>query len=189
MNKGDREYFKHIKKKEQIKCIIQFLIVILFLVTGYIATQTKLNLFTLVAVLSCLPASKTLVGVIVKWPIHSIAQPNAAKIEEHSEHVTIIYNPILTSKEQIMPLDCIAISDNKIFGYTTSTKASIDDVTKYLRHILEQNHYTNINIKLFQDFSPFMSRVEGLNNIGIIDGSNSTDKEAEIKHSILLYCM
>lgn len=189
MNKGDIGFFQKAKRKEQIKCIAQFLAVIAFLVVGFLATETKLNYFTLVAVLSCLPASKTLVGVIVKWPVKGLTVEQTEEIEMHSDKLTVIYDAVISSKERIMPLDCLVISGNKIFGYVSSEKVNLEETTSYMKNFLGQEKLKNMNVKLFHEFSPFISRVEGLNYMCSIDTNDTQELEGRVKHSILLFCM
>lgn len=189
MNKGDKGYLKRLKRKEGLKCMVQFGMVFTFLIVGYVTTKTRLNWFTFVAVLSCLPASKTLVGVIVKWCIHPLSMDCVSKVEAGTEYMTVIYDPILTSKEKSMPLGCIVISGNKVFGYTGDKNCNIEKTTEYLKEIYSKHKYEKVNVKLFHEFTPFLTRVEGLNNIAKIEQIDHREVEENMKHDTLLYCM
>lgn len=188
-SRGDIEYLGELKKKESIKVGIQWLLVIAIFVVGFITTDTKLNLMTLVAVLGCLPASKTLVGVIVKFKYKPLKVELCEEILEKGSNVTVAFNPILTSSERIMGIDCFVVSGHTIFGYVTNPKTEIGFATNYIRTILEQNNIQRVNVKLLNEYMPFLSRVEGLNSMVAIDGNRNQEEEEKIRHTILLYSM
>ncbi len=189
MIKGDIGYFDNLKKRDLIKCILQWVLVIVFLVVGYIIFDTKLNILTLVAVLGCLPASKATVAVIVKWPIKSIEEALAKQVEENSSYLTVSYDVILTSKEKIMPLECVVISNNTVYGYSTNEKVGPEETANYMKNFFLQNDCGRVNVKVFKDFVPFISRVEGLNNIAAVEQTDNKDKEEKLKYIIKLYSM
>ncbi len=189
MNKGDKGYFKDLKRRELIKCILQWCIVIILLIVGYVIFDTKLNILTFVAVLGCLPAAKATVGVIVKWPVHSLKEDEIEKIEAISAHLTISYDVVLTSKDKIMPVQCMAISNHTVYGYTISEKINLEETASYMKNFFLQNDCGKVNVKIFNEFVPFISRVEGLNNIASVEKLDSTEKEENLKHVMKLYSM
>ncbi len=188
-NRGDIEYLRDLKKQEIIKASIQWFLVIAIFIVGFITTETKLNLMTLVAVLGCLPASKTLVGVIVKFRYKPMRLEICEEILEKGSNLSVAFNPILTSSERIMGIDCLVISGHTICGYVTNPKTEIGFATNYIRTILEQNNIQRVNVKLLNEYVPFLSRVEGLNNMAAIDGNRNKEEEENIRHTILLYSM
>ncbi|MFI3207732.1 MAG: hypothetical protein R3Y40_01220 [Eubacteriales bacterium] len=189
MNKGDVGYLSNVKKREGIKCAIQWFLVIGLLVVGFITTKTKLNWLTLVAVLGCLPAAKTLVGVIVKFPIRTLDKKYIEQIQAVSSYLTISYDVILTSKEKIMPVQCMAIAGNTVYGYSTSDKIGPNETANYIKNFLTQNECGKVNVKIFQEFVPFLSRVEGLNSIAEIEKIDTKELEEKIKYTMKLYSM
>lgn len=189
MNKGDIGYLNNVKKREWIKCSIQWGLVIGLLVVGFITTETKLNWLTFVAILGCLPASKTLVGVIVKLPIKSLDKAKIEQIESASKLLTTSYDVILTNKDKIMPISCIVISGTTVYGYATSGKVGPNEAANYMKSFLGQNDCGNVNVKVFQEFVPFLSRVEGLNNIASVDKRDTKEVEEKIKYVLKLYSM
>ena len=73
IEKGQPGYVKARKTKYLMAAILEFAIVIALVVLGYIQTGSKLNLFTVIAIVGCLPASKMLVEFITMAPYKSIA--------------------------------------------------------------------------------------------------------------------
>ena len=58
VEKGSYGYIQYQKKKRLLVTFILFLIPLVIFATGLIQTKTRLNLFTVVAIVGCLPACK-----------------------------------------------------------------------------------------------------------------------------------
>ena len=63
--KGEYSYLSWRKKQEILKTTVLFGISAAIFVMGYFSTGSKNNLLTVVAVLGCLPASKSAVSMIM----------------------------------------------------------------------------------------------------------------------------
>ena len=183
--KGQPGYIKWRKEKYLIGTIAEFAVVIALVVLGYVQTKTKLNLLTVVAVVGCLPASKALVGVIARYPYQSIELSQAKEIAGKSKHLTVCYDLVITSKEHIMPTDCIVISGHNIYGYTHYEKVNTDELGKHIKTILAQNQYTGFTVKILNQYTPFLARVEGLENIAVVEQEDTKAREQEIRNLIL----
>lgn len=64
IQKGDFGYINAQKKKRTLITAVLFLIPLVIFFTGLHETGTRLNLFTFVAIMGCLPASRSAVGMI-----------------------------------------------------------------------------------------------------------------------------
>lgn len=183
--KGKPGYLNYKKKVEIIRTIIYFLIVAAVFFLGYSQTHTKKNLLTIVAVVGCLPACKALVGVIIRFPYKSIAVAKAKDIRKKAEHLTVIYDLIVTSREKVMPIDCVVISGTSIFGYTTNAKVDLKYAADHIRTILSQNQLDVSTIKIFNSYSSFISRVEGLSSIAAVEKADTKQLERKMAQVIL----
>lgn len=183
--KGEAGYIKSRKKRVILKAVLEFGIVIALLVLGIWQTGDRLNLLTLVAVLGCLPASKALVEVIMIFPYHSISDDKAKEISAKTELLTVAYDMVFTSEKAIMPVECIAISDNTICGYASSKKVDTVFAAKHIKQILNANQFTKVSVKIFDNYTAFLTRAEGMNNIEAIEKSNEKKKEEAIRNVIL----
>jgi len=183
--KGEAGYIKNRKKQVVIKTILEFGIVIALLILGIAETGDRLNLLTVVAILGCLPASKALVEVITIFPYHSICEEMATEISEKTEFLTVLYDMVFTSENAIMPVECIVISDNTICGFTSSKKVDTVFAAKHIKQILYANRFTKVSVKIFDDYTAFLTRAEGMSNIERIEKYDTQKKEEEIKKVIL----
>lgn len=185
IEKGNPGYLKAQRKIEVIKTVIAFALVIAVFLAGYLTTKTRLNVLTVVAVLGCLPACKILVGVITRWPYHSIEETTAAEIEASTTHLTVAYDMVITSESKIMPIDSIVIYGNTICGYTHSDKVDLNYAAKHIKKILEQNHFEGLTVKLFDKYKAFITRAEGLESIAVVENHESREREEQMKAVIL----
>lgn len=185
ITKGNPGYIQKRKRTVIIKTVLQFGIVIALLLLGIMETKSRLNLLTLVAVLGCLPASKSLVEVIMIFPHRTIAVDTANEIQEKTSYLTVAYDLVLTSEKHIMPIDCVVISDNTICGYTSNEKTDIIFAAKHIKQILYANQFTNVSVKIFDNYTAFITRVEGMNNIAAVEKNDTKKKEESIRQVIL----
>lgn len=177
IEKGKAGYIAARKKKFAILTLLEFGVVLLIFGIGYATTHTRLNLFTLAAVLGCLPASKMLVEWIAIFPYKTIDPETAGEIKEKARLLTTAYDLVITSRDKIMPVDAVVISNKTVFGYAKNPKTDPEEAAKYIKSILAQNHYSKVTVKVFSEYVPFLSRVEGLNNM--IEVSHDADKKLE----------
>ena len=63
--KGTQYYLKTQRKYEILRTILYFAISLSLFIAGWITTKSRLNLLTVVAILGCLPACKSVVGMIM----------------------------------------------------------------------------------------------------------------------------
>ncbi|HIZ73758.1 MAG TPA: hypothetical protein H9723_00740 [Candidatus Mediterraneibacter stercoravium] len=185
VQKGDPGYLDHKKRIEIIRTIIYFGIVAAVFLLGYSQTHTRRNILTVVAILGCLPAAKALVGVITRFPYSSIDRKKADEIRSKTGLLTVCYDMVITSRESIMPVDCIVISGHTIFGYTHYEKVNAEELSKHIRSILAQNQYTGLTVKVLNQYKPFLARIEGLNNIAAVEREDTKEKEEAIRGIIL----
>lgn len=183
--KGAAGYLNRQKKIELIKVLISFGLVIAIFLTGYFTTGTRKNLFTLVAVLGCLPAAKILVGLITRFPYTSIAASKAKEIQEHAPNIRLVYDLVFTTYEKILPVDCTAVYNNTICGYASSQKTDVEFAAKHVKKILQDNGYAKVSVKFFHDYKAFLARAEGMSDIAAIEKEDYSRKEEKIA-SILM---
>lgn len=92
---------------------------------------------------------------------------------------------IITSREKVMPMDCIVISGNTIFGYTNSEKVDVKYAASHIRGILNQNQFPDVSVKILNNYTAFLARAEGLNSIAAVEKSDTKELEEQMAHVIL----
>lgn len=183
--KGTPGYLREKLKTEILRTAVYFAIVAAVFLLGYSQTHSKKNLLTVVAVVGCLPACKALVGVITRIPYKTVEPALADEVASKSLHLTAIYDLVVTSTEKIMPIDCMVISHEKVFGYTSGKKVDLQETASYLRKMLQRNDFPGVSVKLYDQYKPFLSIVEGLENIAAVEKADTREEERQIAQVIL----
>lgn len=183
--KGQPGYVKARKQKYLLGAVVEFAVVIAIFVTGYIQTGSRLNLLTVVAVVGCLPAAKMLVEFITMAPYQSVEEAKYRELEEKAPLILKAYDMIITSSQKVMPLDAVAVSGHVVCGYAGNPKTDEAALEKHIKEILKNNHYDKMTVKIFHDYTAFLSRAEGMNNIAAVEQKESLRRERKILGIIL----
>ena len=178
--KGTPGYLSYKKRIEIIRTIIYFGIVAAIFLLGYFQTKTRLNLFTVAAVLGCLPAAKGLVGVIVRLPYRSVDKKIVSDLSEKAGNLTACYDLVFTSTEKIMAVDCIVVSGSTIFGYTHYAKTDPEETQKHIKNILDENGFTGFTVRILREYKPFLARAEGLDHIAAVEKADTVAQDKKI---------
>lgn len=185
ITKGCAGYVDKRKKQLITMTVVEFGIVIAILILGYVQTKTRLNLLTVVAILGCLPASKSLVGVITIFPYKSVPKKMKRELDVKGHLLTRVFDTVITSYEKVLPIDCFVISDSIVCGYTHHKKVDAEYAAKHIKAMLGQNGYEKVTVKIFQDYTKFIARVEGLNSMRKVDHEQNERKEEAMKRVLL----
>lgn len=183
--KGDAGYIRARKRLVIIKTALLFGVAVALLLLGIWQTGDRMNLLTVVAILGCLPASKSLVEVIMILPHRSIMDEKATEIEKHAKYLTKAFDMVFTSEKKIMPVESIVISDNTICGYASNPKVDTNFAADHIKKYLVSNKFTKVSVKIFDNYTTFVNRVESMNNIVDEDKSDVKEKEMAIRQVIL----
>lgn len=187
--KGKAGYIKSQKKKRMIFTVLLFALSAAVFFTGYLTTHTRNNLLTIVAVLGCLPAARQAVSWIVLLPYQTIEKEKEQKLEEAAPLLVKAYDMVLTSREKVMPVDVMVISNHLVCGYVSRTKTDPSYTEAYIRRTLKENLYEKITVKIFTDYKTFLGRAEGMNNIAAVEKKDNHRLEESIKDIILTLAM
>ena len=182
VTKGKAGYLAEKKKRLGLQALAEFAVVALILIIGYVITKTRLNIFTVVAIVGCLPAARVLVEFIAMFPYRSIEGKVQCEIDEKGALLTRAYDMVITDGEHIMPVSAVAISNHKVFGYAPNPKTDPEMAAAYIKQILKNTGLEPSTVKVFAEYVPFLSRVEGLNSM--MEISQSADQQLERRGNV-----
>ena len=185
IHKGEAGYLKKRKVQLMIELILEASLIGGLLIAGYLLNHTRLNIFTLVAILACLPACRALVNLIMLLPHHSMDEATELEISGVTEYLTMLYDLVITSERKAMPVDAIAISGKAICGYARNKKVDTNYCARHIKSILAQNKIEKVTVKIFHDYVAFLSRAEGMNNIAAVERADQQRLEDDIKQIIM----
>ena len=171
--KGKKDYLNSQKKYEIIRTLIYFGISIALFMAGFITTGDRNNLLTIVAILGCLPASKSMVSAIMYCRQNSLSQEEADKIEVHTKDLTCLYDMVFTTREKTYPVLHMAVCGNTVAGYMPIRKAPKNPkkalseavCAEHLDTCLKVDNYKDVTIKIFTDLGKYTARLSQLQEL------------------------
>lgn len=165
--KGTRGYLNSQRKYEVIRTALYFAISLSLFIAGYIATKTRMNLLTIVAVLGCLPASKSAVDMIMFLRFRGCDETTASRLEAHSQGLSCLFDMVFTSYQKNYNVAHMVIKGNTICGYTQDPAFPEADFYKHLDGILKADGFKGVSVKIFTDPAKYCSRLEQIKALEI----------------------
>ena len=163
--KGTKNYIQSQKKYEIIRTIIYFIIPLTLFLAGYVATNSKVNLLTVVAVVGCLPASKSLVGAIMFLRFHSMKAENCEKIEEVHKSLPQLFDMVFTTYDKNYVVAHMVINGNTICGFSESKDFREKEFNAHILNVLKMDGHKNASVKIFTDINKYLERLEQMENL------------------------
>jgi len=157
--KGDFAYPPYERKRVILRTAAYFLISAAVFLLGYFSTGKKENLLTVVAVLGMLPSSKSLVSVVMYFKIPKFSETIYQEISKQEGSIPVIYSLYLTSYRLNFPVNCFAVRDNNLIGYTEFPYCDASACEEHIQGILKQNRIKNMTIKIFHEKARFLERL------------------------------
>lgn len=181
IEKGQPGYLRVQKTRYLMWAVVEFAVVAAVFILGYVQTGKKENLFTVVAIVGCLPAAKMLVEFITMYPHQGIEPSKYREIEQKAPLVTRVYDLLITSTGKGMPVEAFVIYGRVLCAYTRSPKTDDAALAGAIKKTLLDQRYDKMTVKIFHDYSMFLARAEGLNNIAAVERQESDRNEQNIK--------
>lgn len=182
--KGTRNYLHTQRICEILRTILFFALSGGLFLAGLLSTGSRLNLLTIVAVLGMLPASKSLVSVIMFCRYRSLSEETAKAIEPHVGELRELYDLVFTSNDKNFAVGHLTIKGNTVCGYTEAASFAESAFYKHLEERLKADGLKNVNVKIFQDLKKYVDRLDQMQELSC-DESN-TERIAETIRSIVL---
>lgn len=170
--KGTKNYINSQKKYEIIRTLLYFGISVSLFIAGYLATKTKVNYLTVIAVVGCLPASKSLIGAIMFLRYKSCSQEVCRRLESVTYELNELYDMVFTSYDKNFNVAHMVIAGNTVCGYTESDKFDDKAFQTHIMNVLKLDGHKNVTVKIFTDLNKYIDRIVQLNE-SESDTSNS----------------
>ena len=163
--KGNYGYLNAKRIQVLIKTIVFCVIPLLLFAAGYITTGTRKNLLTVVAVLGCLPACKSLVSLIMYVRSTGCSLTAKETIEKQEGHLIGMYDMYFTSYKQNFPVSHMVVEGKNVCGYTEISSCDTKACETHLETMLKQGGYKDLTIKIFTDLTKYVQRLKQLNEM------------------------
>lgn len=193
--KGTFGYIDAQKKRTLIRTILFFGLSLAIFFLGLITTGSKQNYLSIVAVLGCLPASKSAVNTIMFYRYHGCSPEDRKKIRAHEEGLTPLYDLVFTSYEKNFEIHHMSLEGTTLIGYSANEKCDASACEKHLRTILSQNGL-KLNVKIFKDLSKYTGRMDQIADRSPeeaeelpVTGEKDSERTQEVLSVLLAICL
>ena len=163
VQKGMFGYITYKKKMSSIVTITMFAISIALYIAGYVTTKTNANLLTIVAILGCLPASKSAVSMIMFLKAKGCKEEDKNVIEGAIGSLDGYYDLYFTGYSKNFPTDHLVVTQNSIIAYSSDKKITEKDFSEHMKDILNKERIHDITVKLFTDRDKYVNCLKELN--------------------------
>ena len=164
-NKGDYFYLKSKKHKEVMRTILYFGISAILFIAGYLQTGTKANLLTIIAVLGCLPASKSAVLAIMFLKQKGCSEEFYHRIKEKFPTLPGIFNLYFTSYDKNFDISHLFAEGMTIIAFTENLKIKENEFEDHIKTMLSHDNLTGYNVKLYKDIEKYLLRMEQMQSL------------------------
>lgn len=175
IRKGDYGYIRSQQRKRVLYTLLAFIAPLSVFFTGLYINRTRNSIFTVVAVVACLPACKFAVGMIMMFLQKPMSRADYLEIEKHKRGLTCSYELAVTAYEKQSFLDSLAVCGNTVAGYASSAKTDTAFAEKHIQSILKQNGY-HVSVKIFRRLPDYTARLDSM-----WDHRESLEKDIKFK--------
>lgn len=156
--KGQENYIDTQKKYEIIKTVLFFALSGAVFALGYITTGSRMNLLTIVAVLGCLPASKSAVNMIMFLRFKSFDRDKAERFKENAGDLPCLYDCVFTTYDKSYQVGHLVYRQNNLIGFTGS-QCDLNRLEAHLKEKLEIGGHKGLTIKIFDNEDKYIERL------------------------------
>ena len=160
--KGEFEYFRSEKKRRLIITAILFAVPLFIFFTSWIYFKTRMTVWTVVSVVGCLPACKSMVSLIMIWKCRPLDEKLYQKIHGHQGKLDMAYEMYMTFYEKSAYIDAVAVCGNTVAAYSSDPKIDASFMETNAQKIIRKNGY-KATVKIFTDIRPFLERLDSMN--------------------------
>lgn len=198
IRKGDFGYFSKEKKKRFLITLIMFAVPLFIFFSSWAYFDTRKTIWTVIAVVGCLPACKSMVSLIMILLRHPMDKELYEKIRQHQGELTMSYEMYMTFYEKSAYIDAFAICGNTVVGYSSDAKIDCEFMAREAQKIIRKNGY-KVDVKILKEMKPYLERLDTMNKnkASLEEGIKFTpdsrypelSRNEMIKHTILAICL
>lgn len=123
--------------------------------------QAAKNILTVMAILTVLPMANLASPLLASWKYRTSERAFYEKVRAYEGKCTMLYDLIVTTKEQILPLDAVAVHPNGVFAFCSNEKTDLSKAEKAVNALFQANKL-DPNVKLIRDPHAFFRRLDSL---------------------------
>ena len=126
----------------------------------YMNDGSRKNIYTLIAVIGCIPASMIAVSMIMMLRVRPMKEALYREVSTAAGDLTMLYELYLTTREKNLFLDAVAIGGGYVMAYTSEKvpAAHIAEMEEHLRRTVRSAGCT-ATVKIWQQKDKYLDRI------------------------------
>ena len=172
IKKGCYGYIRNHKAVTVLRTLLYFTVSIGLYLIGYVTTGTNRNLLTIVAILGCLPACKSMVNFIMFLKASGCSEKLKSEVEDYDDKLTVFYDMYFTSYQKNFPVSHMVLKGNVLCGITENPKCNCNEAEKHLEQMLQQEGIKNVTVKIFSQNEKYIDRISQLDKLDTEDNKS-----------------
>jgi len=165
--KGSYGYLQNRKLYTVLRTLLYFTVSMGLYCGGYVKTGSSKNLLTIVAVLGCLPACKSLINFILFFRAKGCSESLRNALCAYDEKLTVFYDLYFTSYQKNFSLSHMALKGGILCGITEDPSCDVKEAQKHLEKMLQQEGIKNVTVNIFSQEGPYIDRLSRLAEMGV----------------------
>lgn len=162
IKKGSYGYIRNHKAVTAVRTAVYMALSVSLYIIGYVTTGTQKNLLTIVAILGCLPACKSLVNCILFLKAVGCSTSLREKVQPFDDRLTVFYDMYFTSYQKDYPISHMALKGNILYGMTEKPKCDCAKAQEHIGQLLIQEGIKNVAVKIYSDPGEYIDRLSQL---------------------------
>ncbi len=159
--RGTKNYLDSQKKYEIARTVLYFAVSVSLFAAGLLHTGRRANLLSIVAILGCLPASKSAVSAVMFMRFKSCSVRAAEKIEQHSQGLFCLYDMVFTSYKKNYCVSHLAVCGNTVCGYAEYDPGfNENEFYGHMGNILSMDGHRDVTVKIYKNLEKYTERLE-----------------------------
>ena len=174
--KGEWGYISYQRKRVLLITLVLYVCAIGIYLFGYFSLNTPKNMFTIIAVLSILPASKSMVNLIMFLRFRSLPADIHKSYSEHAGDMCIIYEMPFTTYEKTYYVEASVCKNKTLIcsyppgnsgnkGSGVNGTQDIKKLTEHLIGVIGNEGYKDITVKVYGKREDFIKRTDELSDL------------------------
>lgn len=162
-NKGSYLYIKKQTIFEIIKTVFLFAMALGIFFIGYKTLGTKKSLWSVIAVLGLLPASKSLVETIMFLRFRSLNYEVFKIISDAAQNLPILYENIITTAKSTYFIDSLCYAKGSMILYYDGDIKNNKYIETHFSDVLKAGGHKNVSIKIYNNVEDYIIRLNEIN--------------------------
>lgn len=168
--KGEWGYIDYQRKRVMLITLVLYVCAIGMYLLGYLTLHTNKSIWSVLAILAVLPASKSMVNLIMFLRFRSLDKEDYLKYADAVRDAPAIYEAPFTTYEKTFYIESLACINNTVSVCYLGKPSKKNDhnsdmkmLNDHLINVLKNDGFKDCTVKIFDSQKGYCERLNGMN--------------------------